>query len=124
MAEGNGNQVLADAEMFEGTLGLSAPELVGGYFNDAEAVRFFPHAGHGSLSFALRRGVDKARQRLASNQVDRDIDVAAGGFGMRTSRPGRALSGRPLETERSMSYAAFSRLVLPSMNRSSPTRRL
>src|SRR5882672_5306275 len=43
------NQVLADAEMFEGTLGLSAPELGGGYFNDAEAVSLFPHGGHRSL---------------------------------------------------------------------------
>jgi hypothetical protein len=108
--------------MFEGTLGLSAPELVGGYFNDAEAVSFFPHAGHRSLSFALRKGVDKARQTLASNQVDHDVDVAARGFGLRRSRLGRALSGRPLETGRSMSYAAFSRLVLPSMNRSNSIR--
>src|SRR5882762_7808355 len=47
------NQVLADAEMFKGTLGLSAPEPVGGYFNDAKAVSLFSHAGHRSLSFAL-----------------------------------------------------------------------
>src|SRR6516165_7527355 len=38
--------------MFERTLRLRAPELVGGNFNDAEAVRFFPHFRHGySLSF-------------------------------------------------------------------------
>jgi hypothetical protein len=33
--------------MFERTLGLSAPEFVGGNFNDAEAVRLFPHLRHG-----------------------------------------------------------------------------
>jgi hypothetical protein len=33
--------------MFERTLGLSAPEFVGGNFNDAEAVRLFPHLHHG-----------------------------------------------------------------------------
>ncbi len=43
------NQVLPDAEMFERTLGLSAPELVGGHFDDAETVGFFSHGGHGSL---------------------------------------------------------------------------
>jgi hypothetical protein len=48
-----GNKVLADAEMFERTLGLGAPELVGRYFNDAEAVGLFSHIGHGSLSFEL-----------------------------------------------------------------------
>src|SRR5580700_8282016 len=41
------NQIFSDAEMFERTLGLSAPEFVGGNFNDAEAVRLFPHLRHG-----------------------------------------------------------------------------
>src|SRR5262249_37206428 len=41
-----GNQVLADAEMFQRTLSLSAPELVRRYFNYAEAVRFLPHVLH------------------------------------------------------------------------------
>src|SRR5262245_37369796 len=35
--------------MFERTLGLSAPEFVGGDFNDAKAVRLFPHLSHGTL---------------------------------------------------------------------------
>src|ERR1700692_3194748 len=52
-----GNQVLADAEMLERTLGLGAPELVGRHFNDAEAVSLFSHTGHGSLLF-LRRSWD------------------------------------------------------------------
>ena len=42
-----GNQIFPDAEMFERTLGLSAPEFVGGNFNDAKAVRLFPHLRHG-----------------------------------------------------------------------------
>ena len=42
-----GNQILADAEMLERTLGLSAPELVRRHFNDAEAVRLFSHLRHG-----------------------------------------------------------------------------
>src|SRR5262249_5412195 len=42
-----GNQIFPDAEMFERTLSLSAPELVGRNFNDAKAVGLFPHLGHG-----------------------------------------------------------------------------
>src|ERR1700730_17661746 len=41
-----GDQVLPDAEMFKRTLGLGAPQLVGRYFNDAEAVSLFSHASH------------------------------------------------------------------------------
>ncbi len=41
-----GNQVLPDAEMLERALGLRAPQLVGGYFNDAEAVSLFSHDSH------------------------------------------------------------------------------
>src|ERR1700732_5120204 len=41
-----GNQVLPDAEMLKRTLGLSTPQLVGGYFNDAKAVSLFSHASH------------------------------------------------------------------------------
>jgi hypothetical protein len=44
-----GNQIFPDTEMFERTLGLSAPESVGRNFNDAEAVRLFPHLCHGPL---------------------------------------------------------------------------
>jgi hypothetical protein len=33
--------------MFKRTLGLSAPELVGGHFDDAKAVGLFPHLRHG-----------------------------------------------------------------------------
>src|SRR5262249_5413694 len=40
------NQIFPDTKMFERTLGLSAPEFVGGKFNDAEAVRLFPHLRH------------------------------------------------------------------------------
>src|SRR5262249_26327023 len=42
-----GNQIFPDTKMFERTLGLSAPEFVGGNFNDAKAVRLFPHLRHG-----------------------------------------------------------------------------
>src|SRR5262245_40274809 len=38
-----GDQVLPDAEMLKRALGLSAPELVGGYFDDAEAVSLSSH---------------------------------------------------------------------------------
>ena len=54
-----GNQILSDAEMLERALGLRAPELVGGNFDDAEAVRLFPHLRHGyspsSYDWALYR---------------------------------------------------------------------
>jgi hypothetical protein len=43
-----GNQIFPDTEMFERTLRLSAPEFVGGNFNDAKAVRLFPHLSHGT----------------------------------------------------------------------------
>src|SRR5262245_39767539 len=43
------HQVLPDAEMLKRTLGLSAPELVGGYFDNAEAVSLSSHLGHGCL---------------------------------------------------------------------------
>src|SRR5882757_8195848 len=41
-----GDQVLPDAEMLQRALGLSTPQLVGGYFNDAEAVSLFSHLSH------------------------------------------------------------------------------
>src|SRR3984893_6163227 len=41
-----GNQVLPDAEMFKRTLRLSTPQLVGGYFNEAEAVSLFSNVDH------------------------------------------------------------------------------
>src|SRR5262245_647580 len=47
------NQVFADAEMFQRTLSLSAPELVRGYFNCAQAVRFLPHVLHVHFSLFL-----------------------------------------------------------------------
>src|SRR5215468_3330627 len=40
------NKILADAEMLEGTLRLSTPQLVSGHFHDAEAVSLFSHVGH------------------------------------------------------------------------------
>ena len=40
------NQILADAEMLERALGLSAPQLVRRHFNHTEAVGFFSHVGH------------------------------------------------------------------------------
>src|SRR5215471_10813185 len=43
------NEVLPDAEMFKRSLGLSAPELVGGHFDDTEAVSLVSHVGHGCL---------------------------------------------------------------------------
>src|SRR2546422_9509555 len=46
------NQVLADAEMLERALGLSAPELVLRHIHDAEAVCFFSHVGHISVMSA------------------------------------------------------------------------
>ena len=41
-----GHQVPADAEMFERTLGLRAPELVGRNVDLAEAVGFFANVWH------------------------------------------------------------------------------
>src|SRR5215510_7995049 len=40
------DQILADTEMLERTLSLSAPELVGRDFDHAEAICFFPCGGH------------------------------------------------------------------------------
>ncbi len=42
------NKILADAEMLEGTLCLSTPQLVSGHFHDAEAVGLFSHRSHDS----------------------------------------------------------------------------
>ena len=39
-------QILADAEMLERALGLSAPQLVRRHFNHTEAVAFFSRVGH------------------------------------------------------------------------------
>src|SRR6516164_1603475 len=41
-----GNEIMADAEMLEGTLGLGTPQLVSGHFHDAEAVSLFSHVRH------------------------------------------------------------------------------
>ena len=48
------NQILADAEMLERALGLSAPQLVGRHFDHAEAVGLFSHVGHGISPNLLR----------------------------------------------------------------------
>ena len=40
------DQILADAEMLERALGLSAPQLVRRDFNHTEAVAFFSRVGH------------------------------------------------------------------------------
>src|SRR5215510_3596486 len=40
------NQILADAEMLEGALGLSAPQLVTRHFDDAEAVSLLSRGSH------------------------------------------------------------------------------
>src|SRR5262249_49571622 len=44
------DQVLADAEMFERTLSLRAPQLVGGNIDFAETVGFLAHVRFGSVS--------------------------------------------------------------------------
>jgi hypothetical protein len=50
----SGDQVFSDAEMFKRALRLSAPQLVGGYFNDAEAVSLFSRTSHvNSPGFSL-----------------------------------------------------------------------
>src|ERR1700751_4139207 len=41
------NQILADAEMLEGSLRLRSPQLVCRYLDHAEAVSFLPIVGHG-----------------------------------------------------------------------------
>src|SRR4029077_18377045 len=48
-----GNEVLPDAEVFERTLGLRAPELVGRDVYLAEAVRFLANCCHLIFSFRL-----------------------------------------------------------------------
>ena len=44
-----GNQVLADAEMLERSLGLCPPKLVSWHLHHAKAVGFFSDVGHGEL---------------------------------------------------------------------------
>src|SRR5258708_16297083 len=57
------NEVLADAEMLEGTLGLSTPQLVHRHFNHTQAIGLFTHAGHLiSSGYDVRR---KARRAYA-----------------------------------------------------------
>src|SRR5216684_824958 len=48
------NQVLADAEMLERPLGLSAPQLVRRHFDYTEAIRFFSHVGHVAIPRSYR----------------------------------------------------------------------
>jgi hypothetical protein len=36
------DQILANAEMLQGALGLSTPELIGGHFHRTKTVRFLP----------------------------------------------------------------------------------
>ena len=69
-----GNQVLADAEMFKRPLGLRAPELVGGYFNDAEAVGLFSHVAHWSspmVGVSVTKGPDQLVSRLRAREWPR-----------------------------------------------------
>ena len=49
------NQILADAEMLERALGLSAPQLVRRHFNHTEAVGFFSRVGHGASPWVQSR---------------------------------------------------------------------
>ena len=44
------DQVLADAEMFQRSLGLGTPELIGWNINRSQAIRFLPKFIHGSSS--------------------------------------------------------------------------
>src|SRR5580704_2614506 len=41
-----GNQIAANAEMLERSLGLSTPQLVRGHFNHTKAVALLPHVCH------------------------------------------------------------------------------
>jgi len=41
-----GHQVFADAEVFERTLGLRTPQLVGGYAHFSEAISLLPEFRH------------------------------------------------------------------------------
>lgn len=42
------HQILADAEMLQGALGLGTPQPIGGNVDLSEAVGFLPHVRHGS----------------------------------------------------------------------------
>ena len=57
------NQVLADAEMLEGALRLSTPELVRRHFHHAEAICFLSCVAHvtpSSVHLFIQRGVRRA----------------------------------------------------------------
>src|SRR5215469_11148197 len=47
-----GDQILANAEMFERALSLSTPELVCRYLDHAETIGFFSHIGHTDFSLS------------------------------------------------------------------------
>src|SRR5262249_24803056 len=72
-----GNQIFPDTKMFERTLGLSAPEFVGGNFNDAKAVGLFPHLSHGTILrfatvfFHCRRSIASAMYLLQAGDIRR-----------------------------------------------------
>jgi hypothetical protein len=59
--------------MFKRTLGLSTPELVGGYLYDAKAISLFSHASHGTL-LALRAAADK----LSPNYLPTEMKLIGG----------------------------------------------
>src|SRR5215467_15468465 len=50
-----GNQILANAEMFERALSLSTPEFVRRYLDHAETVGFFSHIDHNDFSLSPTR---------------------------------------------------------------------
>src|SRR5260370_42427073 len=70
------NQVLPDAEMLKRPLGLSAPELVGGHFYDAEGVSVFSLSAHGSLSFALRGAAVKFSPTISLSKPCRPVQIS------------------------------------------------
>ena len=91
-----GNQVLPDAEMFKRTLGLRAPQLVGGYFDAAEAISLFSHVGHWSspmVGVSVTKGPDQLVSWLRPREWHRTKTSSA-----KASMPVEKTSASPRNT--------------------------
>src|SRR6516225_2122373 len=72
-----GNQILPNAEVFERTLGLCTPELVGGNIYLAETIGFFANVWHPILLFdwQLYRNMQFGSSDLCSSVCRQGISV-------------------------------------------------
>src|SRR5262249_51651879 len=92
------NQVFADAKMFQRALSLSAPELVRGYFNQAETICFLSHLGHESFSllpvlgFDFRSSISQVQLRVTPSKAPAPAPRTVRSTLLRSARCDRALA--------------------------------